>query len=204
MVRKTLPVVEKTQDYGLFADLLTFLAIFLAINTPDRGQNMTRHGPPQPLRWWGKIEDLRYSRDIVALLVLEQMIAQVFCGSPSIVTLISGVVFGRCSLRRVLPRVSLDDHQGTVSVVAGWPWKWTAIIEISGTSAASGSDEVTEMGGPRFGGEFAVQWEGKMLGEQGVVDLFFGLQYEFGLILFRWLLVLLCHFRWEEYSIVIS
>lgn len=35
-------VVVKTQDYGLFADFLTFLTIFLAINTPERGQNMRR------------------------------------------------------------------------------------------------------------------------------------------------------------------
>ena len=38
-------VAVKTRDYGLFADLLTFLTILLAINTPDRGQNMTRQTP---------------------------------------------------------------------------------------------------------------------------------------------------------------
>lgn len=47
-------VVVKTQDYGLFADFLTFLAIFLAINTPDRGQNMRRHTPIRFLSLAGK------------------------------------------------------------------------------------------------------------------------------------------------------
>lgn len=103
------------QHHGLFADLLTFLAIFLAINTPSRGQNMTRHTPLRPSLFFFELGSKVVRKDVLfsaagEIGVLEEII---FCGS--LVTPISRVVFKRCTPQRALPKVFHRKIRGDLS-----------------------------------------------------------------------------------------
>lgn len=156
---KTVSVVEKTQDYRLFADLLTFLAIFLAINTPDRGQNMTRHSPLSALQGWEMKSGPRCAPEIV-VSSLRKSSREFSAEARTSSRWFQGLSLVGVPPQWLLPKVPPNDNQGTaVSLVAELPvkmkiyyrtfgnercfWKWRS-YRFSYKVNASGDDAVVE------------------------------------------------------------
>lgn len=131
----------KTQDYGLFADLLTFLAIFLAINTPDRGQNMTSRTPFLPGNRGRKIFQPLPGHTGKRGVVLEEIIAaSLLRKQPRTVTLISGVCFAPTHPRGALPKV-LDNRGRWLEYYRG---NEDLLSKVSGVNGASGCPGTTD------------------------------------------------------------